>query len=73
MTERENKLRAYPVVNSSIVHRGIPSKAAPSCFVHALHRMGFGEDAWMGQMFDFLDIVGARSTESVLTNAHTGE
>jgi hypothetical protein len=61
MAERGDELETYPSINSSILHRGIPNRAAPFLLRH-LHRAGFGAEAWIGRrIFDISEIGGPRS------------
>ena len=45
-------------ISSSSPHRGIPNREASFCLFHAIHRTGFGENAWIGQIFE-LFLIGA--------------
>ena len=55
---RENKLKAYPFINSSTFHIGIPNRVAPFCFDHPFHRLRFGEVVWIGQIRESVGIFG---------------
>jgi hypothetical protein len=52
MAERGDELETYPSINSSILHRGIPNRAAPFLLCHLFHRAGFGSEAWIDRILD---------------------
>jgi len=61
----------YPLISSSIFHRGIPSSAALLCLDQYLHQVGSKEDVWTGQMFDDFVIGGSQGVVTS-TNTHMG-
>ena len=52
IAERENNQKTYHSISSSMLHRDIPRGAAPFYLHHNFRRKGFGEDDWIGQIFE---------------------